>query len=64
MVTYIVTETREKYGRSGFHATRVKLEKASGQPCLSQYFADVAAEGSKVVANFFRIAGGGDRRTP
>ena len=44
VITYIITETRENYEKSGGHSVKLKLEKLSGLPCLVQYFADVTLE--------------------
>ena len=49
MITYIVTEKRENYEKSGGHAVKLKLEKISGLPCLVQYYADVRPEKVKAL---------------
>lgn len=42
MIAYLVTETREKYERSGGHAIKLKLESISGEPCLVQCYEDAS----------------------
>ncbi|HHX40527.1 MAG TPA: hypothetical protein GX715_11230, partial [Armatimonadetes bacterium] len=44
MITYIITETREKYEQNGGHAQKLKLEKISKLPCLVQFYEDVTLE--------------------
>jgi len=41
MITFIVTETRKNYDAGGGHATKRKLERISGLPCLVQFYEDV-----------------------
>jgi len=49
MITFIVTETRDNYERSGGHAVMLKLEKISKLPCLVQYYADVTLKKIKAL---------------